>query len=151
MLALNAAIEAARAGEHGRGFAVVADEVRQLASKTTEATREIGEKLASIHQEVNESVQTMQSLAEVVESVVTDTEGVGTVLQGINGYSEESANDIGMDCQMPVMDGYTATRKLRQQTEFDALPIIALTANVSRDDIDAALAAGMRSFSRPST
>ncbi len=96
MLALNAAIEAARAGEHGRGFAVVADEVRQLASKTTEATREIGEKLASIHQEVNESVQTMQSLAEVVESVVTDTEGVGTVLQGINGYSEESANDIGM-------------------------------------------------------
>ncbi len=48
-----------------------------------------------------------------------------------------------MDCQMPVMDGYTATRKLRQQTEFDALPIIALTANVSRDDIDAALAAGM--------
>lgn len=96
MLALNAAIEAARAGEHGRGFAVVADEVRQLASKTTEATREIGEKLASIHQEVNESVSTMQNLAQVVESVVTDTEGVGSVLQGINGYSEESANDIGM-------------------------------------------------------
>ncbi len=48
-----------------------------------------------------------------------------------------------MDCQMPVMDGYTATRKLRQQTGFDALPIIALTANVSRDDIDAAIAAGM--------
>jgi methyl-accepting chemotaxis protein len=96
LLALNAAIEAARAGEHGRGFAVVADEVRQLASKTTEATREIGEKLASIHQGVNDSVQTMQQLVAVVENVVTDTEQVGSVLQGINGYSEESAGEIGL-------------------------------------------------------
>jgi methyl-accepting chemotaxis protein len=96
LLALNAAIEAARAGEHGRGFAVVADEVRQLASKTREATREIGEKLASIHHGVNESVQTMQQLASVVEGVVSGTETVGSVLQGINGYSEESAGEIGL-------------------------------------------------------
>lgn len=42
LLSLNAAIEAARAGESGRGFAIVADEVRKLASKTSEATTEIG-------------------------------------------------------------------------------------------------------------
>lgn len=45
LLALNAAIEAARAGDSGRGFAVVADEVRQLASRTTQATKDIGERL----------------------------------------------------------------------------------------------------------
>lgn len=42
LLSLNASIEAARAGESGRGFAIVADEVRKLATKTSEATAEIG-------------------------------------------------------------------------------------------------------------
>ncbi|MDF9773531.1 methyl-accepting chemotaxis protein [Pseudomonas baetica] len=47
LLALNAAIEAARAGDTGRGFAVVADEVRKLATRTTEATKQATDMIAS--------------------------------------------------------------------------------------------------------
>ncbi len=48
-----------------------------------------------------------------------------------------------MDVMMPEMDGLEATRRLRAMPGTAALPIIGLTANVDRSDLDACLAAGM--------
>ncbi len=48
-----------------------------------------------------------------------------------------------MDIQMPDMDGYTATRRIRAMHGFDRLPIIAMTANVQPSDREASFAAGM--------
>jgi two-component system sensor histidine kinase/response regulator len=51
-----------------------------------------------------------------------------------------------MDCQMPVMDGFTATRRIREMERIGGmkrLPIIALTANVMTEDREHCVAAGM--------
>jgi two-component system, sensor histidine kinase and response regulator len=51
-----------------------------------------------------------------------------------------------MDMQMPVMDGLTATRKLREDPRNARLPIVAMTANAMQSDRDACAAAGMSGF-----
>jgi CheY-like chemotaxis protein len=48
-----------------------------------------------------------------------------------------------MDCQMPVMDGYTATRQLRANPDWKELPVIAMTASALAEDRERALASGM--------
>jgi CheY-like chemotaxis protein len=48
-----------------------------------------------------------------------------------------------MDCQMPVMDGYTATREIRKNPAFKDLPIVAMTANAMAGDKEKVIEAGM--------
>mgnify|MGYP000073658998 CR=1 FL=1 len=56
---------------------------------------------------------------------------------------ENSFDGVIMDCQMPLMDGYEATRKMREQAIYKDLPIIAMTANAMKQDIEKALDSGM--------
>ncbi len=49
-----------------------------------------------------------------------------------------------MDIQMPVMDGLTAAEQIRSKFSYQQLPLIAMTANSSTDDIERSLAAGMQ-------
>jgi PAS domain S-box-containing protein len=55
----------------------------------------------------------------------------------------ESLDAVVMDVQMPEMDGLTATRCIREEQSMTALPIIAMTASVMQDDLQACIDAGM--------
>lgn len=58
-------------------------------------------------------------------------------------HADDAFDGVIMDCQMPVMDGYTATRKIRENPRWADLPVIAMTANALTTDEARTIAAGM--------
>jgi two-component system, sensor histidine kinase and response regulator len=67
--------------------------------------------------------------------------------EALERFAEASFDAVLMDCQMPVMDGFTAATRIREvETQSGGgkrVPIIALTANVMNEDRERCLAAGM--------
>ncbi|MNM64060.1 Signal transduction histidine-protein kinase BarA [compost metagenome] len=60
---------------------------------------------------------------------------------------EQDAFDLVlMDCNMPVMDGYEASRRIRQSGRWPELPIVALTANAMPEERERCRAAGMDDY-----
>ncbi len=65
--------------------------------------------------------------------------------KAVNCVQAQSFDLVLMDLQMPVMDGFEATRRIRAQSKFDTLPIIAMTAAVLVNDREQCADAGMNS------
>lgn len=92
-----------------------------------------------VNREICYEILTAEGLC--VESAVNGKEAVELFCQKAPGYYD----GILMDIQMPVMNGYEATKKIRalDEKQGDIIPIIAVTADAFQEDIQLALEAGM--------
>jgi polar amino acid transport system substrate-binding protein len=88
--------------------------------------------------EINQEVA-----VELLGNAGVDATVVSNGQEAIDSLESGEYDGVLMDVQMPVMDGYTATRALRQQDRFKDLPILAMTANAMAGDREKCLDAGM--------
>ena len=81
--------------------------------------------------------------ATMLEEIGFDVEIANDGLQALEKFQPGKFDLVLMDCQMPNMDGYEATREIRKRESGAELPVLALTANVTEGDIRLCKEAGM--------
>ena len=92
---------------------------------------------------VEDNVFNQELAVDLLQSAGVAVSVAGDGQQALDVLARERFDAVLMDCQMPVMDGYAATRALRLRPALRTLPVIAMTANAMVGDREAVLAAGM--------
>ncbi len=91
------------------------------------------------------AVVAQEELEDAIEDVGIELAENGSI--AIEKLKSDNFDIVLMDVQMPVMNGYEATQKIRTLPEkFSEIPIIAMTANVLKDEIERCYASGMDDF-----
>ena len=93
---------------------------------------------------VEDSPVNQEVACVMLEALGCQIDVAGSGVQALDLTSKRPYDIILMDCQMPEMDGFEATRSIRQRGSDSAeIPIVALTALAMREDRDRCLASGM--------
>ncbi|WP_354622946.1 transporter substrate-binding domain-containing protein [Psychromonas sp. MME2] len=94
---------------------------------------------------VEDNLLNQQLAKEYLEQANINVTIANNGQEAVNLTTQHHYDCVLMDGQMPVMDGYQATKKIRERYSADQLPIIAMTANALNEDVDRALNCGMNS------
>lgn len=115
-----------------------------LADKRQDVDTSIAAGIQGAHLLLVEDNEINQQVAqEILEDAGLKVTIANDGQEGVDSVKKETFDAVLMDIQMPVMDGFEATRAIRQDERFKDLPIIAMTASAMTQDREDALAAGM--------
>jgi len=92
---------------------------------------------------VDDNDLNQEYIRELLDMIGITVETAFNGQEALNLLAKQDFDGVLMDCQMPVMDGYEATRQIRKQEKFKDLPVIAMTANAMKGDREKVLAVGM--------
>lgn len=84
-----------------------------------------------------------QVAVELLQDAGYEVEVAQNGEEAVRMVGEQAYDAVLMDMEMPVMDGITATRRIREDERFTSLPILAMTANAMAGDRERCLEAGM--------
>ncbi|MGE0011446.1 MAG: response regulator, partial [Azoarcus sp.] len=106
--------------------------------------REVIERLRGAHVLVVEDNELNQELAiDLLSNARISTRIANDGREALDWLAREAFDGVLMDLQMPVMDGFEATRAIRADPRWKDLPVIAMTADVMAGDREKAIAVGM--------
>ncbi len=95
---------------------------------------------------VEDNVLNQRIATRMLEQAGCTVTVAGNGREGLDLLAESPFDVVLMDCQMPVMDGITATRELRRRETDGHIPVIALTADALESHRDRCLEAGMDAY-----
>lgn len=92
---------------------------------------------------VEDNIVNQEMAVEILEDAGLHVHIANNGFEALAKLREGVFDGILMDCQMPIMDGFEATKAIRQQPQYASLPILAMTANAMAGDKERCFLAGM--------
>jgi methyl-accepting chemotaxis protein len=134
LLALNAAIEAASAGEAGRGFAVVASEVKNLAGQTSEATADIGRRVAAIQGDASSAQGALHRISDIVTRISALQTSIAAAVEQQSATTKEIGHNLGQVAKAgtDISQNVTAVADAARESSAGSVETLKAATELSR-------------------